>query len=172
MSKEKAIFHFTSNVHQVIVEQLIPSSTEVNRRSNIMSHYMKLISNCTLRHLYYPFFKLILNCELVLTFISLISLFPTLLIILQLLVLFFLIFLFINCIIYFLESEGLVQSFYEIDFIGTDIRFQKALVFLMTRAQKTVTFTIGNFSPLSMATIVTVLNASISYFMLLRNLED
>ncbi|KAK5646173.1 hypothetical protein RI129_004637 [Pyrocoelia pectoralis] len=55
-------------------------------------------------------------------------------------------------------SEGLMLAFYEADFVGADIKFQKALIFLMTRAQKSVVFTIGNFTPLSMGTIVTVSN--------------
>ncbi|KAK5646171.1 hypothetical protein RI129_004635 [Pyrocoelia pectoralis] len=69
------------------------------------------------------------------------------------------------------KSEGLVFSYYETDFVGADIRFQKALVLLMTRAQKHIIFSIGNFAPLSMGTIVTVVKASVSYFMLLYNLR-
>ncbi|XP_031339975.1 putative odorant receptor 92a [Photinus pyralis] len=69
------------------------------------------------------------------------------------------------------ESESLVYSCYETDFVDRDRKFQKALVLLMTRAQKPVIFTIGNFAPLSMETVIIVLKASVSYFMLLRNVR-
>ncbi|XP_031339976.1 putative odorant receptor 85d [Photinus pyralis] len=69
------------------------------------------------------------------------------------------------------ESEALVYSCYETDFVDRDRKFQKALVLLMTRAQKPVIFTIGNFAPLSMETVIIVLKASVSYFMLLRNVR-
>ncbi|XP_031344684.1 putative odorant receptor 85d [Photinus pyralis] len=76
------------------------------------------------------------------------------------------------CVQVVTESERLLYSYYEIDFVGTDLRFQKALVLLMTRAQRPTNFTIGNFAPLSMGAIVTVLKASISYLMLLMQIKD
>ncbi|KAK5639871.1 hypothetical protein RI129_010682 [Pyrocoelia pectoralis] len=69
------------------------------------------------------------------------------------------------------ESEEVAHSCYEIDFVGTDPKFQKALVMIMRTAQNSVKFTIGKFAPLSIVTGVVITKASVSYFMLLQNMK-
>ncbi|KAK5639872.1 hypothetical protein RI129_010683 [Pyrocoelia pectoralis] len=70
------------------------------------------------------------------------------------------------------ESEEVANSCYESDFVGSDPKFQKALVIIMRMAQNSVKFTIGKFAPLSVATCVVITNATISYFMILRNIKN
>ncbi|KAF5294529.1 hypothetical protein FQA39_LY13383 [Lamprigera yunnana] len=60
---------------------------------------------------------------------------------------------------------------YEIDFIDTDIKFQKALNLLILRSQKPVEFTVGNFSSLNMETFITILKGAYSCFMVLHHSE-
>ncbi|XP_031355783.1 odorant receptor 4-like [Photinus pyralis] len=81
---------------------------------------------------------------------------------------------FIDCYlsnVVMIESAEIAYSCYQIDFIGTDLRFQKMIIMVIGRWQKSVKFTIGKFAPLEIATSLTVAKASISYFMLLQNLK-
>ncbi|XP_031340915.1 odorant receptor Or2-like [Photinus pyralis] len=67
------------------------------------------------------------------------------------------------------ENETFAYSFYEIDFVGICLTFQKSLILCMARAQKPVKFTIGKFAPPTVVAIVTVLKASYSYYTLLQS---
>ncbi|XP_031341036.1 odorant receptor 85c-like [Photinus pyralis] len=67
------------------------------------------------------------------------------------------------------ENEALAFSCYNIDFVGTNLPFQKSLILIMARAQRSIRFTVGKFAPLSIVTLVTILKASYSYLMLLQN---
>ncbi|XP_031349468.1 odorant receptor 67a-like [Photinus pyralis] len=69
------------------------------------------------------------------------------------------------------ESEELFSSYCAIDFVGTDLRFQKALLVLLGQGQRTIGFTIGKFAPLSIITIVTVLKTAFSYLTFLQNMK-
>ncbi|KAF2893677.1 hypothetical protein ILUMI_12495, partial [Ignelater luminosus] len=50
------------------------------------------------------------------------------------------------------ESEAIVRTCYEADFIGADVRFQKSLIKIMQRSQKVPRFTVGKITPLSINT--------------------
>ncbi|XP_031357678.1 odorant receptor 85b-like [Photinus pyralis] len=67
------------------------------------------------------------------------------------------------------ENEAFAFSCYNVDFVGTNLPFQKSLILIMAKAQKSVRFTVGKFAPLSIVTLVTILRASYSYLMLLQN---
>ncbi|XP_031338150.1 odorant receptor 85b-like [Photinus pyralis] len=67
------------------------------------------------------------------------------------------------------ENEALAYACYSVDFVGTNLPFQKSLILIMARAQRSVQFTVGKFAPLSIVTLVTILKASYSYFTLLQN---
>lgn len=88
------------------------------------------------------------------------------------------------------ESLKVSRVCYEIDFIGTDSRFQKSLLLIIWNCQQPVQFTIGKLGVLSLDTFVGVCiyytllvlkllilnslqisNASYSYFNILRNLR-
>ncbi|KAF2879493.1 hypothetical protein ILUMI_26688 [Ignelater luminosus] len=47
------------------------------------------------------------------------------------------------------SSEYIANICYKIDFIGTDIRFQKSLLLIMIRSQKPIRITVGKFAGLS-----------------------
>ncbi|XP_031338818.1 odorant receptor 43a-like [Photinus pyralis] len=67
------------------------------------------------------------------------------------------------------ENEALAFSCYDVDFVGTSLPFQKSLILIMARAQRSIRFTVGKFAPLNIVTLVTILKASYSYFMLLQH---
>ncbi|XP_031348319.1 odorant receptor Or2-like [Photinus pyralis] len=67
------------------------------------------------------------------------------------------------------ENEAFAYSFYEIDFIGTHLAFQKCLILCIARAQRLVSFTIGKFVPLTMVATITIVKASFSYYTLLKS---
>ncbi|XP_031339204.1 odorant receptor 59b-like [Photinus pyralis] len=69
------------------------------------------------------------------------------------------------------ECLGVSHSCSEIHFVGTNLKFQKALVMLMAKTQKPVTFTIGRFAPLSINSVFTVIKAAFSYFMLVQSFK-
>lgn len=56
-------------------------------------------------------------------------------------------------------SQSIASACYEADFIGTDIRFQKSLIFIMMRSQRPAQITVGKFTGLSIAifTLVSLL---------------
>ncbi|KAF5296983.1 hypothetical protein FQR65_LT10135 [Abscondita terminalis] len=55
-------------------------------------------------------------------------------------------------------------SCYELDFVGTDLRFQKCLCLMIQQTQQPVQFTVGGFNSLSMRTFLIVIKAAYSYF--------
>lgn len=56
-----------------------------------------------------------------------------------------------------LSSKSIADACFEINFIGSDIRFQKYLLLIMARSQKPVRLTAGGFAELSMVIFVWVL---------------
>lgn len=54
------------------------------------------------------------------------------------------------------ESLALAKSCYEVEFVGTDIRFQKALILIMQRSQSPFKLTLGRFAALSLVTLLGV----------------
>ena len=86
-----------------------------------------------------------------------------------------------------MQSQEIAMACWNANFIGTDVRFQKNLVFVIRAGQKPIILTAGKFVPLSLATYVWVgvvlwicfsmflhmlfqiLRASYSYYMVLRN---
>ncbi|XP_031349124.1 odorant receptor 67a-like [Photinus pyralis] len=70
------------------------------------------------------------------------------------------------------ENEYLVDSCYDVDFVGSNLPFQKCLLLFMARTQKSVVFTIGKFAPVTMVTMITILKASFSYFTLLQKRQN
>ncbi|XP_031339879.1 uncharacterized protein LOC116168284 [Photinus pyralis] len=69
------------------------------------------------------------------------------------------------------ESEKLVYSYYDMDFIGTDLKFQKALIILIGRYQHSVVFTVGKFTRLSICTFITIIKGVYSYYMFLKGIK-
>ncbi|KAF5308060.1 hypothetical protein FQR65_LT06435 [Abscondita terminalis] len=68
-----------------------------------------------------------------------------------------------------LDSQNIANCCYNVDFIGTDIRFQKGLLLIIQKSQKPIVMTVGNFAPLSIATTIAMMKATYSYFMFLYN---
>ncbi|KAF5307604.1 hypothetical protein FQR65_LT06760 [Abscondita terminalis] len=58
------------------------------------------------------------------------------------------------------KSELIADTCYNVDFIGTDVRFQKSLLIMIRRSQEPIVFTVGNFAPLSLVTAVGVIMKS------------
>ncbi|KAF2903850.1 hypothetical protein ILUMI_02323, partial [Ignelater luminosus] len=48
-------------------------------------------------------------------------------------------------------SQSIASACYEANFVGTDLRFQKSLMFIMMRSQKPARITVGKFTELSIA---------------------
>ncbi|KAF5286406.1 hypothetical protein FQR65_LT12586 [Abscondita terminalis] len=70
------------------------------------------------------------------------------------------------------ELASISNTCYDINFIGTDLRFQKALIFIMSRTQKPVRVTVGGFTALSISVFVAIIRNSYSMFMVLHNTND
>ncbi|KAF2879492.1 hypothetical protein ILUMI_26687 [Ignelater luminosus] len=70
------------------------------------------------------------------------------------------------------SSEYIASICYEINFIGTDIRFQKSLLLIMMRSQKPVRITIGKFAGLSIEIFVWFMRSIYTYFMVLRKSNE
>ncbi|XP_071056027.1 odorant receptor 4-like [Onthophagus taurus] len=51
-----------------------------------------------------------------------------------------------------IESELVSDAFWEMNFTGTDVRFQKKLIFILRRSQKPIVITAGKFTDLSLKT--------------------
>lgn len=62
------------------------------------------------------------------------------------------------------ESELIGNACFEIDFTGTDIRFQKGWSMVIQRSQKPITFTLGKFTQLSVTVPLSVSIFLFSYF--------
>ncbi|KAF5301373.1 hypothetical protein FQA39_LY10771 [Lamprigera yunnana] len=71
-----------------------------------------------------------------------------------------------------IKSEQIGNACYNLNFVGTDIRFQKSLVFMIQRSQKPIVFTVGKFASLSLMTALSAARAGYSYFMLLRRMTQ
>ncbi|XP_058448847.1 odorant receptor 85b-like [Malaya genurostris] len=72
-----------------------------------------------------------------------------------------------------IESSSLISySAFEADWYLADTRYQKSLLFVMTRAGKWQKLTAMKFSVVSLASYSTILSTSFSYFTLLRTVYD
>lgn len=56
------------------------------------------------------------------------------------------------------ESADLAVACYDVDFIGSDVRFQRSLQMMIQMCQREMCFTSGKLAPLSLQTFVTVSN--------------
>ncbi|KAK4874810.1 hypothetical protein RN001_014170 [Aquatica leii] len=70
------------------------------------------------------------------------------------------------------ESEKIAECIYEIDFVGTDLRFQKSIVILLRRAQKPARIKAGGLVNVSTVTSLHVLRLAYSAFTILRNVYN
>ncbi|XP_031353882.1 odorant receptor 49b-like isoform X1 [Photinus pyralis] len=59
-----------------------------------------------------------------------------------------------------LQSQLVAEAAYETDFVGTDLRFQKALILTMIRSQRPVKLTAGKFAFIQLFTFTWVSNAN------------
>lgn len=55
-----------------------------------------------------------------------------------------------------LESEKVAIACSQVDFVGTDVQFQKSLCLIIRRCQKPIVLTAGKFTTLSLQTYVWV----------------
>lgn len=55
-----------------------------------------------------------------------------------------------------LESQNVIHACYDVNFFGSDVRFQKALFLIMERSKRPITLTAGKFSPLTLGTFLWV----------------
>ncbi|KAK4887851.1 hypothetical protein RN001_004122 [Aquatica leii] len=67
-----------------------------------------------------------------------------------------------------IASENIAHTFYEMDFVGLDVRFQKSLLLIIMRGQKPSWLTIGGFTNLSIGVFAWVIRTTYSYLMILR----
>ncbi|KAF5284629.1 hypothetical protein FQA39_LY16987 [Lamprigera yunnana] len=70
------------------------------------------------------------------------------------------------------ESEQISRVAYEIDFVGTDLRFQKSLLFIMGQAQKSVPLKAEKLVSISLLTVTSILRASYSAYAMLKSTND
>ncbi|GBP53243.1 Odorant receptor 94b [Eumeta japonica] len=66
------------------------------------------------------------------------------------------------------ESNCLIESIYNMDWLSTPVGFQKSLVLVMERAKRPLRPVAGGIIPLSLGTFITVLKSSYSFFAVLR----
>ncbi|XP_065158714.1 odorant receptor 46a-like [Atheta coriaria] len=67
------------------------------------------------------------------------------------------------------RSDEISLALFEGDWLSTDAAFKRSMLITMTRVQKPITLTIGGFSPLTLATFVTIGRASYSFFAVIKN---
>ncbi|XP_074033286.1 arylalkylamine N-acetyltransferase-like 7 isoform X2 [Leptinotarsa decemlineata] len=66
-------------------------------------------------------------------------------------------------------GEAIIFSLYEMDWFSCSPRFKKSMILTMIRMQRPIYLSIGKFSPLTLATLVTVCRASFSYFTVFKS---
>lgn len=54
------------------------------------------------------------------------------------------------------ESQAVADVCYQIDFVGSDTRFQKGLQLMIERSQRPIYFTAGKFSQVTLSNFVSV----------------
>ncbi|KAF5289790.1 hypothetical protein FQA39_LY03707 [Lamprigera yunnana] len=69
------------------------------------------------------------------------------------------------------ESENVAKAIYKIDFVGTDIRFQKCLIKLIEQAQITLRVKAGKLTEVSVVTIVEISRTIYSFYAVLKSLN-
>ncbi|KAF5277140.1 hypothetical protein FQR65_LT03846 [Abscondita terminalis] len=69
------------------------------------------------------------------------------------------------------DSEDVALAAYEIDFVGTDLDIQKSIVLLIRRSQTATKVRAGKFVEASLATLVSIMRASFSTYMMLRTVN-
>ncbi|KAK4885512.1 hypothetical protein RN001_001783 [Aquatica leii] len=55
-----------------------------------------------------------------------------------------------------IESQNIAKACYNVEFVGTDIKFQKSLLLMMQKSQIPISMTVGKFALLSITTSLTV----------------
>ncbi|KAK5641382.1 hypothetical protein RI129_009929 [Pyrocoelia pectoralis] len=70
------------------------------------------------------------------------------------------------------ESQLVAVAAYETEFVGTDLRFQRALLLTMIRSQRPVKLTAGKFAYIQIFTFTWVVKTSYSAFMILRRAQQ
>ncbi|XP_049784434.1 odorant receptor 43a-like [Schistocerca cancellata] len=67
------------------------------------------------------------------------------------------------------QGELVSVAAYSCGWPDTDIKFQRALLVVMARAQKPLSLTAGGVYPIQRATFLSLLNAGYSYYAVLQN---
>ncbi|XP_018329676.1 odorant receptor 43a-like [Agrilus planipennis] len=68
-----------------------------------------------------------------------------------------------------LKSGDVLQGIYFSDWVPRSLEFKKTMLMNMARLKKPIYFTIGKFSPLTLATFVSILRAAYSFFAVLKS---
>ncbi|KAK4882956.1 hypothetical protein RN001_006275 [Aquatica leii] len=66
------------------------------------------------------------------------------------------------------ESNQIANTVYEIDFVGTDLRFQKSLVTLMRQSQKPIRVKAGKFMDISLIAYTQIMKTSYTIYAMLK----
>ncbi|KAK5640970.1 hypothetical protein RI129_009517 [Pyrocoelia pectoralis] len=69
------------------------------------------------------------------------------------------------------NSQEVGNAAYQLDFVGTDTRFQKSLIMIIRQSQSTNRIKAGGMIELSMETTVWMLQAAFSAYMMLRTIN-
>ncbi|GJQ74197.1 hypothetical protein Trydic_g19108 [Trypoxylus dichotomus] len=66
-----------------------------------------------------------------------------------------------------LAAESVAAACYDVNFVGTDLSFQKSLLLIICRSQRPMALTIGKFATLNIGTFISIMRASYSYYMVI-----
>ncbi|KAF5289198.1 hypothetical protein FQR65_LT00084 [Abscondita terminalis] len=82
--------------------------------------------------------------------------------------------MFMNIVNYFgneiiIDSQNIANCCYNIEFVGTDLCLQKAIILIIQRSQRPILMTVGKFAPISVVTSLAVMRGAYSYFTVLYN---
>lgn len=72
----------------------------------------------------------------------------------------------------FAEWSEIPDAIYETDWYGASTKYKKTLTFMMRRFLNPIFISIGNFAPLSLPSLVSVIRISYSFFALIKNGKD
>ncbi|KAK5650739.1 hypothetical protein RI129_001768 [Pyrocoelia pectoralis] len=71
-----------------------------------------------------------------------------------------------------LESEKVGVACSEINYVGENLKFQKAIILIIERSQRPIRPTIGKLADLSLLTFVSILRGMVSYIIVLRSFRN
>ncbi|KAK4878810.1 hypothetical protein RN001_011316 [Aquatica leii] len=66
------------------------------------------------------------------------------------------------------ESERLANAVYHVDFVGTNLSFQRSLIIIMQQTQKPLVIKAGSLIDVSLVTYTAILRASYSSYTMLK----